>query len=359
MISPKNSSFKISVGIRNVTDFSPFGVELKGRNFEVVGGGNYRYSFQGQESDSEVKGEGNYINFSYRGYDPRIGRFSQIDPLAYKITWNSPYSFSENNVIHCVEFEGLEKIPFVLIFNITNSLQYSNFGTITNSSIVEKEWQRTVRDRQNNGEDLGLIARKRPSSVYPTGGIQLEVGKPSELLDDIISNPTGYTLDCAVFCQIATLSAFKEVLGNDEFDSRYRTTNSTITGEVRYDFFLMQHNSAGLKTTSLREFSNDVLSQEKGKKAAKKSRSGSRISLVADNPDIVLANEMDAYLTENIVHLGKGIYSGIGVGSNLTLDQVQQRLLETTGSTFSVQQVEQYKMGNKKTTRKNAEVHRN
>jgi RHS repeat-associated protein len=108
MISPKNSSFKISVGIRNATDFSPFGVELKGRNFEVVGGGNYRYSFQSQESDSEVKGEGNSVNYSFRMHDPRLGRFFAVDPLSKDYSYNSTYAFCENRVIDKIELEGLE-----------------------------------------------------------------------------------------------------------------------------------------------------------------------------------------------------------------------------------------------------------
>ena len=68
----------------------------------------YRYGFQGQESDSEVKGEGNSVNYKYRMYDPRIGRFFAIDPLSDKYPHNSPYAFSENRVIDGVELEGLE-----------------------------------------------------------------------------------------------------------------------------------------------------------------------------------------------------------------------------------------------------------
>lgn len=69
---------------------------------------SYRYGFQGQESDDEVKGEGNSVNYKYRMHDPRIGRFFAVDPLAPEYPHNSPYAFSENMVIHMVELEGLE-----------------------------------------------------------------------------------------------------------------------------------------------------------------------------------------------------------------------------------------------------------
>jgi RHS repeat-associated protein len=69
---------------------------------------DYKYGFQGQERDDELKGNGNSINYKYRMDDPRIGRFFAIDPLAKDYPWNSPYAFSENRVIDGVELEGLE-----------------------------------------------------------------------------------------------------------------------------------------------------------------------------------------------------------------------------------------------------------
>jgi RHS repeat-associated protein len=70
---------------------------------------DYRYGFQGQEMDDEVKGEGNSVNYKYRMHDPRIGRFFAVDPLTAKYPHNSPYAFSENVVIDHIELEGLEK----------------------------------------------------------------------------------------------------------------------------------------------------------------------------------------------------------------------------------------------------------
>jgi RHS repeat-associated protein len=69
---------------------------------------DYRYGFQGQETDSEIKGEGNSVNYMFRMHDPRVGRFFAVDPLAGEYPWNSPYAFSENRVLDGVELEGLE-----------------------------------------------------------------------------------------------------------------------------------------------------------------------------------------------------------------------------------------------------------
>jgi RHS repeat-associated protein len=69
---------------------------------------SYRYGFQGQEKDDELKGEGNSLNYTFRMHDPRIGRFFARDPLAKKYPFYSPYAFSGNRVIDMVELEGLE-----------------------------------------------------------------------------------------------------------------------------------------------------------------------------------------------------------------------------------------------------------
>ncbi len=82
---------------------------------------SYRYGFQGQEKDDELKGEGNTLNYTFRMHDPRVGRFFARDPLFRKYPYNSPYAFSENRVIDAIELEGLEAVnvgkenPYLII----------------------------------------------------------------------------------------------------------------------------------------------------------------------------------------------------------------------------------------------------
>jgi RHS repeat-associated protein len=83
-----------------------FGSPINSRAFACGGG---RYGFQGQEKINEIYGDGNYVDFAYRGYNPRLGRFFAVDPIAAKFPYNSPFAFSENQVIAFVELEGLEK----------------------------------------------------------------------------------------------------------------------------------------------------------------------------------------------------------------------------------------------------------
>ncbi len=90
---------------KSAYNYYPFGMHLPKRNNSTQA---YRYGFQGQEADNEIKGTGNSYNYKYRMHDTRLGRFFAIDPLAAKYPWNSTYAFSENRVLDAIELEGLE-----------------------------------------------------------------------------------------------------------------------------------------------------------------------------------------------------------------------------------------------------------
>ena len=93
------------VGIRNSTDYSPFGVELDGRTVSLEG---YRFGYQGSEKDNEFKGNGNSYTTEFRQLDPRLGRWLSVDPLFAKFPWQSSYCAFNNCPILLCDPLGLE-----------------------------------------------------------------------------------------------------------------------------------------------------------------------------------------------------------------------------------------------------------
>lgn len=104
-------------------DYYPFGMLMPGRHGSES---DYRYGFQGQEKDDEIKGEGNSVNYKFRMHDSRVGRFFAIDPLTSKYPHNSPYAFSENRVLDGLELEGLEVFPIHGTWGNNNAWEQSN-----------------------------------------------------------------------------------------------------------------------------------------------------------------------------------------------------------------------------------------
>ena len=88
------------------SDYYPFGMQMPGRKFAA--NGTYRYGFNGKENDNEVKGEGNQQDYGMRIYDPRLGRFLSVDPIAKQYPELTPYQFASNRPIDGIDMDGLE-----------------------------------------------------------------------------------------------------------------------------------------------------------------------------------------------------------------------------------------------------------
>jgi RHS repeat-associated protein len=80
-----------------------FGMVMPARQFV---GEDYRYGFNGKESDGELNGEGNSYDFGARNFNPRIGRFLSMDSYAGKFAYQSPYLFAGNSPISGVDVNG-------------------------------------------------------------------------------------------------------------------------------------------------------------------------------------------------------------------------------------------------------------
>lgn len=86
----------------HATNYDLFGMVMKDREYDADG---YRYEFNGKEKDSEWGG--NY-DYGARMYDPRVGRWLSVDPMANKFSSWSPYNYSINNPILFVDESGME-----------------------------------------------------------------------------------------------------------------------------------------------------------------------------------------------------------------------------------------------------------
>lgn len=82
---------------------------LPDRTWQAEG---YRYGFNGKEADDEVFGGGNGIDYGFRCYDARIGRFLSVDPLASDYPWYTPYQFAGNKPIWAIDLDGLEEYVY-------------------------------------------------------------------------------------------------------------------------------------------------------------------------------------------------------------------------------------------------------
>ncbi len=121
--------------------YEAFGSLLPGRNYSSD---SYRFGFNGMEKDDEVHGAGNAYTTSWRGYDPRLGRWLSMDPKTSALPWESPYAFSGNNPIFGNDPEGDVCVPciqFIIGFALDVVDQMAN--NLLDGKTVAQSWDKT------------------------------------------------------------------------------------------------------------------------------------------------------------------------------------------------------------------------
>jgi RHS repeat-associated protein len=180
---PAVSSYR--VGIRNSTDYSPFGVELDGR---TVSGG-YRFGYQGSEKDNEFKGEGNSYTTEFRQLDPRLGRWLSVDPKSIQREWLAPYNFAQNNTLKNIDPSGELDDEFDQNGNKISNLGGNkiDFYHLKNGDTKVVDRQSGVSNTISGGESL-IRGYTRRSNDITWSGITIEWDQGSGPTNSMIAD---------------------------------------------------------------------------------------------------------------------------------------------------------------------------
>ncbi|MCP9235493.1 hypothetical protein NMA52_06005 [Lewinella sp. JB7] len=105
-----NGSVNPATEIIQENHYYPFGLEMEGIWSRQQPETKQRYRYNGKELNQDL----GLYDYGDRNYDPAIGRWLQIDPLADKMPGWSPYNYTMGNPINLVDPDGREPIkPFV------------------------------------------------------------------------------------------------------------------------------------------------------------------------------------------------------------------------------------------------------
>jgi hypothetical protein len=149
------------------SDYFAFGLQHTAG--ERAGVYEQRTLFQSQELQDELNI--GWVQFKWRNHEPSIGRFFNVDQLAEKYLYNSPYSFSENKVVAHVELEGLEAESIKRLQRETSAPSYSS----------------TV---QRSGQNIYVTTFNQSNDVYHTTQIIL----PSSATQSKVTDRSAVTI---------------------------------------------------------------------------------------------------------------------------------------------------------------------
>ena len=145
------------------TDYSPFGVQLSGRNLKLSGNNvPYVYGFNGMEADDEMKGDGNSYDFGERMFDTRLGRWLTIDAFYTKYPSMSPYSFAGNSPISFVDHGGDS------IYLVINGVAYNvaKHQTAWGSQEIKDMAYFTLKSTEEGQRILDKYKNSNQTNVY-------------------------------------------------------------------------------------------------------------------------------------------------------------------------------------------------
>ncbi len=165
---------KIRVPIRNIADYSPFGVQLDGRTISMD---SYRYGFNGMEKVDEVKGGGNSYDFGARLYNPRIGRWMSRDPHESKYPAVSGYVFSLNSPLLFKDVDGKDAI-------VTVQKDTKGGGTITISSTIYITGKAASKEKANDFTQLSTNILKEGTYKSESGDYKIRFDVKYEFIED-------------------------------------------------------------------------------------------------------------------------------------------------------------------------------
>jgi RHS repeat-associated protein len=196
-----------------------FGWEMPGRKYNT---GNYRHGFNGKENDREW-GDQLIQDYGFRLYNPAIGKFLSVDPLAPDYPELTPYQFASNTPIWAIDLDGLEAFfihgtmsnsgrwqdsdgnPLrntVAILQMTNNntihsdFEWGGFGNYGNGPFNSKADRRTAAINLTNhimanlvaGEDITLVGHSHGGNVAIQATEMIRNRLDAEGLNDVMIN---------------------------------------------------------------------------------------------------------------------------------------------------------------------------
>ncbi|SKA40026.1 RHS repeat-associated core domain-containing protein [Chitinophaga eiseniae] len=222
------------------THYYPFGLTMAGISSNALAGSKYqenRLKYNGKELQRKEFGDGSGLelyDFSARNYDPQIGRWHSLDPMADKYLDMTPYNYVANNPIKYLDPDGKVirdkdgnivitttgkqiNAPLMVIGSTKNT-----DGTITQSAIDRTyEIVTMFADNGTPIQAMRLVSASQVDIVYDSKG---------RIMSSTNSSVDNNNFDCTADCHGYTFAENKLWIDNDQVNKILENDNQLECG---------------------------------------------------------------------------------------------------------------------------------
>lgn len=197
-------------------NYYPFGLSHKGYNTAVNGEDN-KYKYNGKELQDELSL--NLYDYGARNYDPALGRWMNIDPLAETSRRFSPFTYALNNPVYFIDPDGMAAMS--PIYGSQGQFLGTDNQGYTGDAIFMQEGTFATLGGQGMDHNLALqvgstlndVIGDNPSETFT----QEEIDMVNNAITDMVSRTSGY--ESAFSAGIGT--PFSNDLHNGKTSSSY------------------------------------------------------------------------------------------------------------------------------------------